>query len=285
MSFFIILLCGVLSCMKVTMQGQLSRKSIKNTNDSIAANCLIFAFTAVLFSISVKSGININVVSYSLLFGICSASFQIFYALSLKSGPFSISCMLINLSMVLPAIFSIIVFGEKLTLMKFIGMILCILALFLNIKSDNKKMNLKWFLYVALAFLSTGSLAIVQKVFAKSSFGEELSQFIFLGYFIAFLITFIVVLILKGQKQEINFKINKQNIMFILVIVVCLGAYQYFSTLANSFIDAIILSPSISGLSTMFLTLSGRIFFKEHFTSKQILSICCGFIAILLISF
>lgn len=285
MGFFIILLCGVLSCIKVTMQGQLSRKSIKNTNDSIAANCLIFAFTAVLFSISVKSGININVVSYSLLFGICSASFQIFYALSLKSGPFSISCMLINLSMVLPAIFSIIVFGEKLTLMKFIGMILCMLALFLNIKSDNKKMNLKWFLYVALAFLSTGSLGIVQKVFAKSSFGEELSQFIFLGYFIAFLITFIVVLILKGQKQEINFKINKQNIMFILVIVVCLGAYQYFCTLANSFIDAIILSPSISGLSTMFLTLSGRIFFKEHFTPKQILSICCGFIAILLISF
>lgn len=285
MSFLIILLCGFLSCTKVTIQGRLARKSIKNTNDSILANCLIFAFTTILFSTSLIGGTSINVIGYATFFGIFSASFQIFYALALKTGPFSISCMLINLSMIIPAVFSIIVFGEELTLLKIIGFLMCLVAMLLNTKNDDKKINIKWFIYVILAFLSTGGISVVQKIYAKSAFAGELPQFIALGYFVAFLVTFIVSSIQRVRRAEINFKVNRSNIILILVIVTSLGAFQYFNTLANSFIDAIVLNPSVCGLSTIFLTLSGRIIFKEKLTLNQLWSVCVGLVAIILISF
>ena len=284
MKYLILVLCGFLSCMKVTIQGRLARKSIITTYDSIFANCLVFAFTALIFSVALGEKIKMDIIGYAALFGVFSASFQIFYALALKSGPFSISCLMVNLSMVLPAVFSVVFLDEKLTVLKVIGVLLCITALVLNTKKDNVKANFKWFLYVFLAFLSTGSISIVQKLYAKSPVAGELPQFLFLGYLVAFLITFIFVLAQKVNKNEGEFKITKSNLMFIFGIVICLGAFQYFCTMANSFIDAIVLNPSVSGLSTMFLSISGVIVFKEHLSKRQILSICIGFLAIVLIS-
>ena len=284
MKYLILVLCGFLSCSKVTIQGRMARKSIINTNDSILANCLTFALTSLLFSVSIGKGIDKNIIIYAALFGICSASFQIFYALALKSGPFSITCLLVNLNMILPAIYSIIFFNEKLTVIKCIGMALCIVALVLNTQNDGKKASLKWFIYVFAAFFSTGSISIVQKTYAKSPYAGNLMQFLFLGYCIAFLITLVFVVVQKVRKQPINFKINLKNILFICGIVLSLGAFQYFFTMANSFIDAIVLNPSVSGLSTIFLTISGVLIFRERLTKKQILSICMGFAAIILIS-
>ncbi len=284
MAFLLIVLCGLLSCTKVTIQGQLAKGSIENTADSALANCLVFFFTSVLFSLSLGSRIDLGMIWYAVLFGLFSASFQIFYALALKSGPFSATCMLVNLGMVIPVVFSFIVFNEQITVIKAIGVILCLLALFLNTKSDGKKINFKWIIYVALAFCSTGGVSVMQKAFAKSQFAGFLETFIFLGYTVAFLITFFMVSVQRATGQKRNFKINKKTLTFVILIASCLGAFQYISTFANSFIDAIVLNPSIGGLATIFQMFSGRIIFKEKFTVKQIFSICTGIVAILLIS-
>ena len=284
MTILIILICAILSCTKVTIQGNLSKGNIKNTTESVLANCLVFAFTFIIFSLSLKKGINLSVVCYSIWFGILGVSFQVFYALALKSGPFSASCMLINLAMVLPVIFSIIYYNEKATITKVIGIILCLTALFLNIKSDGKKVNIKWFTYVILAFLSTGGISIVQKIFAKSEYGGYLKEFIFLGYLIAFLLSAVIFFTQQKFGPKRNFKLNRKNILLVFLVATALGTFQFFYTYGNSFIDAIILVPSVSGLATVFQMLSGRIIFREKFTKSQICSICVGIVAILLIS-
>ena len=104
-----------------------------------------------------------------------------------------------------------IFFDEKLTLFKLVGFILCLTALFLNTKSDDKKVSTRWFFYVIAALLSTGSLSVVQKIFAKSAYSQQVPQFIFLGYLVAFLVTLIVILIQKSKKSEINFKVNRHS--------------------------------------------------------------------------
>jgi len=284
MQYLIILLCAALSCTKVTIQGYLSRGNIKNATDSVLANCLIFAFTSIIFSTSLRNGIHISVIFYSVLFGILGVAFQVFYALSLKSGPFSVSCMLVNLNMVLPVSFSLIYYDEKVTVTKVIGIILCLTALFLNLRSDGKKVNIKWFVYVALAFLSTGGISIVQKIFAKSAYGGNLEQFIFFGYLTAFIFSFVIFCTQQKIKCNRTFKISRKNVFLVFLIAMALGAFQFFNTYANSFIDAIILIPSVSGLATVFQMLSGRIIFREKFRAKQICAICIGIAAILLIS-
>ena len=284
MGYLIILLCAFLSCAKVTVQGCLSRGNIKNVTDSLLANCVIFAFTFVLFASGLRTEINMAVIGYAAMFGILSVSFQTFYALALKTGPFSASCMIINLSMVLPIVFSIIYYNEKVTVTKVIGLILCAMALFLNVKSDDKKINLKWVIYIALAFLSTGVIFIVQKIFARSEVGGNMEQFIFFGYLISFVLSYIIFFTREKTVHERTFKLNKKTVIPAFFVAAFLGIYQFFYTYGNSFIDAIILAPSISGLAIMFQSLSGRIIFKEKFTVKQICSICVGVVAIVLIS-
>lgn len=284
MHILIILVCALLSCTKVTIQGRLSKENINNTTDSVLVNCLVFFFTFLIFSVALKDGINTSVIIYSVLFGALGVSFQVFYAMALKAGPFSVTCMLINLCMVLPVTFSIIYYNEKVTVMKVIGIVLCLLALFLNVKSDGKKVNAKWFAYVALAFFSTGGISIVQKIFAKSEHGACLDQFIFFGYLSAFIFSLVVFLIQKKIGPQRTFKVSKKNLLLIILIAAMLGAFQFFNTYGNSFVDAIILVPSICGLATLFQMLSGRIIFREKFTMRQICSMCIGITAILLIS-
>ena len=131
---------------------------------------------------------------------------------------------------------------------------------------------------------STGGVSIVQKMFAKSEYGYCLEQFIFFGYLIAFLLSAVIFFVQQKFDFKRNFKVNKKNILLVFLVAAALGAYQFFNTYGNSFIDAIILAPSVSGLATVFQMLSGRIIFREKFTKRQICSICVGIIAILLIS-
>ncbi len=285
MQYILIFICALLSCAKVTTQGYVAKGNVKSASDSVFVNCLVFAFTSLIFSLSLKDGINPNIIIYALIFGIFSSSFQIFYALALKSGPFSATCMIVNLNMILPVTFSFFFFNEKITITKIIGMFLCLLALFLNMKKDNKKVSAKWIVYVLLAFFSTGAgISITQKIFARSPYSSQVEQFVFLGYLTAFLITFALTIFQKFSSAERNFKLTGKNVFLVFVIAACLGAFQYFRTNADSFIDAIVLNPSISGLATTFQMLSGRLIFKEKFTLKQICSMCVGISAILIIS-
>jgi len=284
MAYLIILLCAFLSCAKVTVQGYLSRGNINNSTDSVLANCMIFAFTSVLFAYGLRTGINLTVVAYATVFGLLSVSFQAFYALSLKEGPFATTTMIINLSMILPIVFSVIFYNEKVTVTKVIGFILCVLALFLNVKSDGKKVNLKWLIYVALAFCSTGFITIVQRIFSRTEFGDYKGQFISLGYLIAFILSYVIFFAREKRVHERTFKFNKKTVMLAFFVAAFLGIFHFFYTYANSFIDAIILSPSVCGLATIFQTLAGRVVFKEKITARQVGSICVGVVAIVLIS-
>ena len=284
MQFIIILLCALLSCTKVTTQGYVAKGNVRSTADSVLANCMVFGLVSLIFSVSVRNGINTEIFLYAILFGVFSSLFQVFYALALESGPFSATCMLINLSMVVNVGFSLIYYGEKITVIKVIGVILCFLALFLNTRSDGRKINVKWIIYVVLAFVSTGGLGIVQKIFAKSKLASGVEQLVFLGYLVAFAVTLAVVLLQTAAKQERNFKMNRKNISLLAIVALTLGLYQNLNTYANSFIDAIVLNPSISGLATTFQMISGRIIFKERFSRKQICAIFIGILAILLIS-
>ena len=285
MQYLLILVCAFLSCTKVTTQGFVAKENVKCPADAVILNCLVFACTAIVFSLSVKNGIDVHVVPYAILFGVFSSAFQIFYALALEAGPFSATCMLVNLNMVVPVLFSCFFFNEKLTAVKLLGMVMCFLALFLNTQNGGKKMNLKWIIYVFLAFFSTGAgISITQKLFAKSQYSANVSQYVFLGYLVSFLTTGAIVLFNRSRGNKGSFKVNRKNILFVVIIAVSLGLFQRFNTYANSFIDAIVLNPSVCGLTTMLQMLSGRIIFKEKFTKRKISSICVGIAAILIIS-
>ncbi len=284
MQILIILFCALLSCLKVTIQGNLAKGNIKSVKDSVLANGLVFAVVSIFFLISLRNEVNVRILPYSFFFGLFGVIFQISYALALRSGPFSITCMSCNLSMVIPIVFSFIVFKEGLTLVKGIGILLCIATLFLNSKKDDKKISAIWLVFVALTFLSNGGIGSVQRVFAKSDFGSNVEQFVFFGYLFAFLITSVVFLFVRKNGEEINLKLTPKNTISIVIIGLFLGVFQYTYTYANSIIDAAVLIPSVNVLATIFQMMAGKVVFREKFSARQIVSICIGICSVLLMS-
>lgn len=285
MAFVVIFLISLFASVKVTTQGYVAKENVRNSFDAIIMNNMVFGIASLVFSLSLGKQIEPMVILYAVASGLCVAPFQIFYALALEKGPFSATCMIVNLSMLIPIIFSLVFYGEELTILKVLGVILCFIAMFLNTKTDNtKKVSGIWIVYVILAFLSTGMVGVVQKAFAKSQYGSNLEQFVFFGYATAFLFTFVLILINKKKGAERNLKFTRKNVFLISFIAVLLGCYQYFSTYGNSFVDAVVLSPSTSGLTTIMQMLAGKIIFKEKFTPKQIMAICVGISAILITS-
>lgn len=285
MQILIILFCALLSCLKVTIQGNLAKGNIKSVKDSVLANCLVFAVVSVFFSISLRNQIDVMTIPYAVFFGLFGVIFQICYALALRTGPFSITCMTCNLSLVVPIIFSFIFFGERITLIKGIGIFLCLVTLFLNLKKDDKKISAIWLVYIVLTFLANGGIACVQRIYAKSDFGGNFEQFVFFGYLAAFLTTSVVFMFMrKNKKEEVNLKLTRPNIISIVLIGLFLGVFQYTYTYANSIIDAAVLFPTTNVLATMLQMLSGKIVFREKFTAKQIASITIGICSVLLMS-
>ena len=98
------------------------------------------------------------------------------------------------------------------------------------------------------------------------------------------MLSFAIFCVQQKIKKNRTFKVSRKNVFVAFLIALALGAFQFFNTYANSFIDAIILVPSVNGLATVLQMISGRIIFREKFTAKQICAICIGIAAILLIS-
>lgn len=284
MQLLLILLCTIFSCSKVTTQGFLAKGNIKNITDALLANGFVFFFVSLLFSLSMRDGVNMPVLCYAAVFGLLSVSFQVFYSLSFQTGPFAITSMIINLNMIVPVIFSIIYFHETPTVTKVIGVLLALTSLFFNVKSDDKKVNLKWFVYVFLAYFSTAGISITQKLFVRSSVGEHLEQFIFFGYVIAFVLSLFVFFAMRKTEKQRNFQVSKKNLVLVFLIAFFLGAFQFVYTYANAFVDAIVLVPSIGGLAMILQMIPSKFLFHDKFTKRQILGMCIGIVAIVVIS-
>ena len=134
MQYLIIAISAFFASAKVIFQGRLAKGNIQGIIDSVLANCMLFGIISIMFSVSAFGGINSGVILHSIIFGVLSASFQIFYALALQSGPFSATCMMVNLNILIPVVIAAVCLGEKITIFRVVGVILCLLGLFLNMQ-------------------------------------------------------------------------------------------------------------------------------------------------------
>lgn len=209
----------------------------------------------------------------------------------LKFGKISTSWLIINLSMSIPILLSILLFHEKITSAKELGIVLVFAAIVLmwwDKKADmetsganpaNTSMvnTAKWLPLMLLSFLGNGLAASSQKVLVESGAADYTWQFYIVLYWSGFILMALISVLREPWP-------NVRELATGLVMAVCSVAGNVSITLALGHkVPGAIAYPVGNGGSLTLVILAGVLFFKERVNKIGMAGIACGICAILIL--
>lgn len=284
MQYLVLLLCCVLSTTKASVQGAFSRRHVVNLADTSFFNSLIFLSSALLFLPNLF-GSPWQIWPYAVAFGAFSMIFQLSYTKALTLGNVSLTIMFANLSVVVPLIFSAIVYREWPSPLQYVGIVLTLTALVINtdFKSGGKKSKL-WILLTTVALVSGGLSNCVQKILSKGEFKQHTPAFVSASYLVAAVIAFMVYLHVNRREKK-TYPTTPRVFLYALAVGVTLAVFQFIYNYAIASYPPAFVFPSYAGGTIIVSALAGVILFKDKLSRKQLLSIVLGLIAVVLMNF
>jgi multidrug transporter EmrE-like cation transporter len=205
------------------------------------------------------------------------------YAISAQKAGVAISAVASRMSVVIPVIVGIAIYGEKISIVIVTGIILSLFAFyFIFAKKSGIKVTAKYFILPLLLFFGFGfndsMLKHSQKLYISVS--NEYFQFLTVVFFIAFVLGFIAFVILTIKNKE---KLKFKNLNAGLILGVFNFLSTYFFLKGMDYFDSSVYFPILNtGIVTMG-ALTGRFFFKEDFSIKNWIGILLAICAIFLL--
>ena len=284
---YVFILMPILSAIKVLTQARYSKKSLNTFSDVLLYNAIAFFFSALVLSIIFLRQLPpIEVWLYACISAITNVLYQIFYTLTLKTGPVAVSAIINSFNIVFTLLAGAIFFNEQWSVYTIIGFAFMSVAFCLvPTKTDNKKANLKWLCFIILTFVSCGLYGVVMLFFSKSQFGTMKSEYVAITFTIASVICLILAFFnTKVRKEPISIKRNFELPIVTLVIGGTLGLYNLLNVIAFQKFPSYIVSPVISGLIIILTMLASAVINKEKITLKMLIGTIFAVIAIVLLN-
>lgn len=212
-----------------------------------------------------------------LITGIFYFSAFMYYQKCVKNNGVGISGTFQKLGILLPMLFSIVLWHEIPSIIQWIGILLSLVSiLIVNISFTEEKVKFNFGLII-LFFLG-GMAEFSNKVFQKFTLTEYKNIFLLFIFISAFLISLFYII-------KLRVKLNIKEIL----IGFCVGIPNLFSAffliLALNYMKASVAFPIYSAGSIVLINIGGFFIFKEKLKIKEIFSIILTIIAICLINF
>ncbi len=211
------------------------------------------------------------------------------YIISLASGPFTISAVILNFSNFAPILYCMIFPKEHVSLIKWCGIVIMIFSVYVltsrNKTANEKNVSAKWILYISLTFIFNSLISYmirIQNYYSNINGKNETFLFYIILFLSAALISFIIFVFAKGFKT----KQNAHRLVYpALGLAVTISANTLTqSLLYNLNVPVSIQSPIINGLSILSTALFGRIFFRDKLSVKAKAGVVLGVVAIVILS-
>lgn len=282
------LTCGI-------MRTDYCKKHIRNHAELYLFNavCSILS-AAALAMIAAVSGSLAAPSAYTLLmgviFGLATALCAIFGMLSVECGPLSYSNIIASCSMIIPALSGMLLYGENVSAVQYVGAALMLASFFCAVdkKNDTAGTSLKWLILCLMTFFFNGSIGIMQKIHQTSSHKDELSAFLIIAFLVSALFSAGLTLYFSKKHSHVITVLSpaKRTKTLIFIIVSGIGAAlcNQINMYLSGAMPAIIFYPVVNGGSILFTTIAGLLLFKEKFSRQQWLGMLLGALAILLLA-
>ncbi len=235
----------------------------------------------------------------SLGFGVFFAFATLFSALCYLYGPMSLTSVIVNSSVALPVLFGCLILGEPITVPQLIGCALLMITFILSATQGgadetNRRISPRWLFFVAIAFVSNGATAIIQKQYKLSAPQAGGHGFMSAAYLTASLVLIVSFLI----KRRLDARIPDGNraetpraplsgarlaALLGLVAVAGLGSFAGNGILLrlSTRLPASLLYPFVNGGLCIVVSVFSVLLFGEKLTRQKVLVIAVGLLSVI----
>lgn len=226
-----------------------------------------------------------KVLPYSVLFAFCYTLCNLGIINALKCGPSSLTTLFVSLATILTTVWGFIFWNSKLTIYIFFGLVFVVFSLALCLytgKKEEKKISVKWLIYVLLALLGNAGCSITQRTQQMQFDGKYAGELMAFATLFSCIVCFLIWL--KSDKSDTK-KMLKRSWCFPVVAGIANMLLNYFVIL----LAATSLSPSliypVIGVGSLAVVIMFSLFaFKEKLKWWQWLGLGMGAIATILLS-
>ncbi len=253
-------------------------------SEGLKFNAAIGLFSAAIFFI--LSGFNTDFSLYSMLLALgmsaCCMLYSIIGLVILKLSNISVyTVFLMCGGMLLPYIFGICFLDEKPTLLRIVGIIIMLVAVFLSNRTKFE-FNPTLLLLCLLIFVLNGMVSIISKCHQITTSFETVDSTTFVMYsgICKFILSSIALIFCKKEK---GLYFSSKKVILIMVASALIGGVSYMLQLIGATqLPASVLYPICTGGSILFSSLAGVILFKEKLSTYQTASVILCIIGTLL---
>jgi len=283
MKYLIVLATATLSTVKVSTQSLLAKRERLAPKDSVFFTMLIFFSAALLFSPYLFS-IAGAVWLYAIAYAVCNTVFQITYICALSRGNVSLAVMFVNFGMILPIAVSVLMYGDRPSVFRIVGICLVLCAFLLNLKQGKERQR-GYFALVVIAMFANGAGLSVQKLFSYFGHGDKVLSFVFASYLLSSVLCAIVYFTMIARTGEKVRALDKRTLFASVGAGMSLALFLALNTYAAGIIEGSFHYPAHSGTAILLSTVSGIVFFGDKLTVRQWIAFAVGTVAIILMNF
>jgi drug/metabolite transporter (DMT)-like permease len=279
--FLLLIIVIFVSVQQVTKKAY-NLKVVGGAMSFSAASC-VAAVLVFLITSGGKLNFSAEFLPYSLLFALSYSVTVVTGMLAIMSGPLSLTCLVTSFSLIIPTVYGIIVLQEPVSTNLFIGLGLLAVALVLiNLEEKGeKKITLKWAIYVILAFVGNGMCSTVQKVQQIDLNGQYKSEFMIVALVIS--IVAMGVIALCAEKKQILPNL-KAGFWLYTICGLANGVTNFLVIFLSSRMAASVMFPVISAGGIVLTFFISLFFYKEKLSKWQILGSALGLVSVIFLN-
>lgn len=247
-----------------------------------AASC-VAALVVFLITSGGRLNFSTDFLIYSLLFAVSYSVTVVTNLLAIKTGPLSLTCLVTSFSLIVPTLYGILALDEPVSANLLIGLALLVVALILiNLEEKGeKKITLKWVLYVVLAFVGNGMCSTVQKVQQINLAGQYKSEFMI----VALIISAAAMAIFALCTEKTEFLPNlKAGFWMYAVNGLANGVTNFLVIFLSLRTPASVMFPVISAGGIVLTFLISLFIYKEKLSTWQILGSALGLVSVIFLN-
>ncbi|MBQ3140955.1 MAG: EamA family transporter [Clostridia bacterium] len=260
----------------------------KSTAQFLRLNALSFA-TAALVALSISgfdfkslAGVSPFSAMMACLFALSIITTYLAQCKALSLGTTSSTMMIYSCGFLIPVFFSAAVYGETVSAVDGIALLLLLMAIFLIITpKKNARLSFKWILLSVISMIGSGTTAILQKVHQRSLFADEFLSMSVCEFLIAGVLLFLLSTVLP--KKEISAAERSHEWKIGVLNGVFLGALSLLNLKLSGKLPAIVVFPVYNVGNIILSGLLGAVLYREKNTKKEILGFAVGCVAILML--
>lgn len=279
MNFLLLFLSLSLETGKNIFSNNFGKKYLKNNTDVYKFNMLLYIGSFITLMLMGDFSISLFTVITAFIFAVVTAASQLFFLKALKYGHMSFTTFVQCSSLIVPALYGVVVLDEKMTVLQILAIPLLIVSMALVLGIKREKTNSKWVLFSLLTMLFTGLIGIMQTVHQTSSHSKELFGFLTMAFLFASVLN-AAFWIYEEKKQRASFSIKSCVPIHAGLSGIFMGIVNVINLYLAGVMPKVLFFPIANGGLIFVTSLCGVVIFKEKMNMKQWLGMLMGIIAL-----